>query len=251
MNKTISLNINKLDFKNKILFFIHIPKTAGSSLTSSKQIINLDHKYNVPGIYRTPSWKKGFNGYNTDTWGVYRYPSIKHYKITIVRNPFDLLCSYYFYGEKLKSDGSYCHSGWASVNYTHNFKSFKQFIKSYCDPDFKWHQPALKNFLYGQLFNTQHKCVADIIVKYEYLNDAIDLLNKKLFCKIKKTHINKSKRKDKSYKHYYDKEMIELVTKKCEKELKYFNYDFNGSTVYQPLFKTNLKYDVKNNKILN
>ena len=46
--------------------------------------------------------------------------------------------------------------------------------------------------------------------------------------------------------------MIQLVYKKCERELKYFNYDFNGSTKYEPLMiNYNLKYDVYNDKIIN
>ena len=58
--------------------------------------------------------------------------------------------------------------------------------------------------------------------------------------------------KKKSYKEYYDKEMIELVNKKCYRELKYFNYDFNGSTKHEPLIiNCNIKYDVYNDKLLN
>ena len=38
-------------------YFIHIPKTSGSSL-SSKQIIKLGHNFNVKNIYRTPADKK-------------------------------------------------------------------------------------------------------------------------------------------------------------------------------------------------
>ena len=45
--------------------------------------------------------------------------------------------------------------------------------------------------------------------------------------------------------------MIELVNKKCHKELKYFNYDFNGSTEYEPLIiNCNIKYDVYNDNII-
>ena len=30
------------------------------------------------------------------------------------------------------------------------------------------------------------------------------------------------------YKNFYNEELINLVNKKCEKELSIFNYDFNG-----------------------
>lgn len=238
------------DISNATLYFIHIPKTSGSAL-DSKQIIKLGHNFNIPNIYRIPKDKNGYIDYIKDTWNLYKYKKVPNYKITIIRNPFDLLCSYYFHGEELREDGNYCHSGWASVNYTHQFRSFKEFIISYCDPNFNWHQPALKNFLYSQLFDISHNCVADIIIKYEYLNDAIDILNKKLIYPIKKNNFkNNSKRKIKNYKEYYDEEMINLVYKKCERELTYFNYEFNGSIKYEPLMiNYNIKYDVYNDKI--
>lgn len=46
--------------------------------------------------------------------------------------------------------------------------------------------------------------------------------------------------------------MIELVNKKCNRELKYFNYDFNGSTKHEPLIiNCDIKYDVYNDNIIN
>lgn len=242
--------LDGFNFNGKILYFIHIPKTSGTSL-ESKQIIKLGHGFNVPNVYRTPKSKKGWHGYSTNKWKQYIYSNPNHYKITIIRNPFDLLCSYYFHGDKLNNDGSYCHSGWASVNYTHQFKTFKEFIIAYCNPNFKWHQPAFKKFLFSQLFDTNSECVADIIIKYEYLDIAKEELNKKLNHKINNLiQTNKSKRKNKNYKHYYDDEMIDLVNKKCNRELKYFNYDFNGSTKYEPIITNcKLKYNVKTNKM--
>ena len=235
---------------DRIIYFIHIPKTAGTSL-ESKQIIKLGHNFNVPKIFRVPASKGGFHGYKTNSWDIYKYPKNPNYKITIIRNPFDLLTSYYFNGEKLKSNRQYCESGWASVNYTHQFKSFKQFIYCYCHPKFNWHIPALKNFLFSQLFDKDNKCVADIIVKYEYLDEAIDILNLKLKDPIIPRKKNVSKYKNKNYKEYYDNEMKKMVYNKCWRELKYFNYSFDGSTKYEPIIlNCQIKYDVYNNKIV-
>ena len=47
---------------NECVYFLHIPKTSGSSL-KSKQIIKLGHNFNVKNIYRTPADKKGFLGF--------------------------------------------------------------------------------------------------------------------------------------------------------------------------------------------
>jgi len=244
-------NINQNFIIHDNVYFIHIPKTSGTSL-KSKQIINLGHNFNVKNIYRRPADKRGFQHFKTCYWDIYQYPKTPNTKISIIRNPFDLLCSYYHHGISLYPNNKYCHSGWAAVNYTHQFKSFKEFILAYCNPNFEWHQPQLQKFLFSQLFDINHKCVPDIIIKYEYLNEAIQLLNKKLKYPLKDNMYNKSKRKTKNYKEYYDKQMIELVNKKCHRELKYFNYNFYGSTKNEPLIlNCNIKYDVYNDKIIN
>ena len=236
---------------NEYIYFIHIPKTSGTAL-ESKQIQKLGHNFNVEGINRIPANKKGCHYWSTDFWDKYEYPNTPNTKISIIRNPFDLLCSYYYHGVKLNPNGKYCHSGWASVNYTHQFKTFKEFITAYCNPNFEWHVPQFQKFLFSQLFDINHNCVANIIIKYEYLNEATKMLNTKLNHHIQNRRTNISRYKKKSYKEYYDKEMIELVNKKCYRELKYFNYDFNGSTKHEPLIiNCNIKYDVYNDKLLN
>lgn len=235
------------------VYFIHIPKTSGSAL-KSEQIINLSHGFNVEKIYRRTDNRRGWKSYKTCYWEIYKYPKNPNTKISIIRNPFDLLCSYYYHGETLRPNCQYQDNcGWATVNYTHQFKTFKEFIIAYCDPNFEWHQPQFQKFLFSQLFDINHTCVADIIIKYEYLNEAKQILNTKLkYPIIIDNIINKSKNKTKSYKEYYDKEMIELVNKKCHRELKYFNYDFNGSMKHEPLIiNCNIKYDVYNDIIIN
>lgn len=242
----------KYDFTlNEQIYFIHIPKTGGSSFTS-EQIVNLGHRFNVKKIYRTPADNKGFHQYTSCYWKKFKYPIEPNTKISIIRNPFDLLCSYYHHGEKLKKNDEYCHSGWASVNYTHQFKTFKDFIKGYCDPNFDWHIPQFKKFLFSQLFDIKNNCVADIIIKYEYLDEAREIFNKKLKKPIINLKCHISKRKTKNYKEYYDEEMIDLVNKKCRKELTSFNYDFKGSTKHEPLIiNCNIKYDISKDLILN
>lgn len=184
---------------------------------------------------------------------MYQYPNTPNTKITIIRNPFDLLCSFYHHGEKLNLNNRFSHSGWGAINFYHKFKTFKDFIKAYCNPDFKWHKMQLqwKKFLFSQLFDINHNCVADIIIKYEYLDEAKKILNTKLDHPIIDRWLRKSENKKKSYKYYYDQEMINLVNKKCYRELKYFNYDFNGSTKYEPLIiNCNVKYNVYDDKII-
>ena len=233
------------------VYFIHIPKTSGTAL-KCRQITKLGHGFNVKNIYRRPASHRGHEGHTFCYWKHYNYPMKPNTKISIIRNPFDLLCSYYHHGVKLEPNDTYCISGWMSVNYTHQFKTFKEFITAYCNSKFNWHMPQFQKFLFSQLFDINHKCVADIIIKYEYLNEAREILNTKLKYPIIDNTARVSTRKTKHYTEYYDNEMIELVNKKCHRELKYFNYDFNGSTKYEPLIiNCNVKYNVYNDEIIN
>ena len=85
-----------------------------------------------------------------------------------------------------------------------------------------------------------------------YLDEAKKILNTKLEHPIEDNFVNKSHRKKKTYVEYYDNEMIKLVNKKCHRELKYFNYDFYGSTKHEPLIiNCNIKYNVYDDKVTN
>ena len=233
----------------KIIYFLHIPKTSGKAL-SSPNIEKLGHKFNIEGVFRRPAILNGHNGYLSGCYRKYKFKIDNNIKITIIRNPFDLLCSYYFHGPEFKNDINYVDSGWAGVNFTHKFKSFDEFINAYVDDNFIWHVPLLKQFLFSQLFDENDKCVPDIIIKYEYLDEAIKILNKYNINITSSKDLNKSNRKKFNYKHYYNDDLKNKIYKKCSRELQEFKYDFNGSLDNNPfIIFPNLKYNIQNNKL--
>lgn len=240
---------NDLDFDiNETIYFIHIPKTAGISFKQNK-IINLGHCFSVPLNYKEVI-EKGENPiYYSEKHYIFENPTTPHYKISIIRNPFDLLCSYYFHDIRIKGKENTVPSGWSGIN-RGRFKSFKEFIKGYCDPNYKWPVPGHKNFLFSQLFDIKNRCTANIIIKYEYIDEAIELLNKRLKEPFTIIKTNESLKKTENYKEYYDDEMIELVNEKCKRELNYFNYDFNGSIKHEPLIiNCYLKYSLYKDRV--
>lgn len=238
----------------KTVYFIHVPKTSGQSLTSKWKrfrMINMGHQFNIDWARRTTYEEGGYIGCKTKYWGKCNFKITPNLKFSIIRNPFDWLTSYYFHGEELTNNGKYCEAGWFSCNYTHGFKSFDEFIRAYCSDNFKWHMPLFKQFIYCQYFNDDGECVPDILIRFEHFNKGLEVLNKSLPQPIIKRHYkNKSVRKKYNYKHYYTPELIALVEKKCQRELELFKYDFNGPTDDSLFIIPDLKYDLKKDKII-
>ena len=68
--------LKELDLKKKVVYFLHIPKTSGTSLTS-KQIVNLGHCFQMANCYRTPVWLRGYPGFTTPIFYFKPYPGSK------------------------------------------------------------------------------------------------------------------------------------------------------------------------------
>lgn len=224
----------------KKVYFIHIPKTSGSTfvhMTSKKPIFhNCQHTFNVNNASRTTHNNRGHKDWTSSTFPKASYPIKEHIKISIVRNPFDLLCSYYHQGVEYRNQPAYTHSGWGAVNYTHRFTSFKQFIQAYCDERFAWHVPLLHKHLFAQLFDENGRCVCDVVIKFEelYKDNTVKQLQKLGVHCNQTTKRNVSTRKQKPYTQYYDQEMIDLVNRKCRKELRDFRYNFHNTADNSP-----------------
>jgi len=144
---------------------------------------------------------------------------------TVVRNPFDMLASYYH--SSGSKDGM---PGWRWCNRDHGFKSFEDFIKSYCDPDIKWHVPPLKEFLFFQIFKDDGKCGCDKIIRYEKLSEGLEHFSDIFKVNFKGlSYLNKSNRRpNKDFRGLYTDHMRELVEEKCSQELELFSYGFDG-----------------------
>ena len=255
-----SNNLDILDTSNiNMVYFCHILKTSGTSLEPSrmsldvyikqgvflpKEILfrqnvrtrdntreisyfNLGHCFHVRNSYNLPPILGGhvnlpfeyFEDY-TDSYII--YPNLK---FSIIRNPFDLLCSYYHH-----IDDNGIKEGWGGVNNILKINSFEDFIHKYCDSNTVWPQPLLKENLFSQLYNEKGNCMVDLIIKYENRDEALqklmDKLNADIFSLNKKERVNNNK---KNYKEYYTPELIKLVENKCKFELETFRYNFNGS----------------------
>tara|TARA_R100000008_G_scaffold86773_1_gene81514 strand:- start:673 stop:1431 length:759 start_codon:yes stop_codon:yes gene_type:complete len=220
------------------LFFVHIPKTGGNSvrvfLTRNKKLKLLnkgrkkcerEHHFGIKNARRVKdshlSFKTDYFPSYVDT-GEYKKAS---FSFTVLRNPYDLLYSYYNHSPKT-SPSKKRDNGWGNVNEYHKFKSFSEFIDGYCnmDPE-EWHVPALSKNLFGQIFIDNNKLGVDYAIFLETINMGIaafyTLNEEKKNAPVKLPKLN-TRTKIKGAKQGYSKALKDAVSKKCEWELDTF-----------------------------
>lgn len=219
------------------LSFIHIPKTAGTYLhhtvlmPNEKRINNIGHAYCYPvKVVGWKSWDKNHRDYNSlsnsQEFNTFDYNKDNLY-FSIVRNPFDLLHSYYHYQGK---DGS---SGWGNCRMIHNLNSFAEFVDHYLS-DEEWHLSPMKSSLYSMAKNKDNKIIIDDFIKFN--SDPQRLFVRVVnFCEKYKLKINEnfatlksneSKVSKPDYRSSYRPDQVDKLKILWKQDLQYFNYDF-------------------------
>lgn len=217
-------------------YFVHLPKTAGNFIIRHKisdtkfypKLNQRGHYFGRDDMKRFDNKHGGHTSWNSDVWG--NYNKIKDfkdcYKFTVIRNPFDLLVSYY------EHDGNGKDNGWGNCKTVHQIKSFEDFINKICDPNYNWHVESFKSSLFSQLYDDSNSICVHEAIRYEKLVESTEM-----FCNkhnLKYTNNNsynfKSKNKKRDYKNYYNDYMINLVYNTYKKDFDKFSYDFHGFT---------------------
>jgi len=261
--------IQKLKNRNlKELYFIHIPKAAGSYVRHFP--IPISAHGNHEQFHSYPAYE------NVDREGMARVlnkdllekgeivsgyivgeqkpikPSILRF--ATVRNPFDYLISCYFSGmvgapgQTIRCAADHKDS---RIHCTRcNGLGYEKFLTEYCK-DQMLYLPCRKN-LFHQIFDNKGRCCVDLLIRSEYIHNGLVQLNNIVFDKkvdrnISKSHINVSlKRQKRNYKEFYTEEIKQMVEKKVKKELDMFGYSFDGPVDKRPFvfLDRDKRYDI-------
>jgi len=229
---------------------INTPKTAGT-FTKKRIVEQNKNVHIIQGHSRCISDDFIFNAYPNNEyyksrkwWGVdlTKQPIFNDaIKFTIIRNPYDLLTSYFI-------------SRWGDNDKGMTRKlpnlDFTNLIKEFSNQEKDWHVPLWRDFLYFNLFDEDGNSRCDYAIIYDTLNEGLSEFSKQHNLKYKSGGVeNKTGRKNKNYKNYYNDETIDLITEKCKLELDMFNFDFDGYRGNEKIINvSNLKIDW--NKIL-
>lgn len=208
---------------------IHTPKTAGTF--ANRRVVDKNPNVHIiQGHSRCVSDKFIHDAYpdskyfqSRKWWGVDLTQETifdDAVKFTVIRNPYDLLSSYFI-------------SRWGDNDRGMKAKlprvGFNQLVKEFCNTEKDWHVPFIRDFLYFQLFDEEGNSRCDYGIIYDTLDEGLKEFTKEHHLTYKRGDVeNKTTKKKKNYKEYYNQESIDLIAEKCKLELEMFNFDFDG-----------------------
>lgn len=198
-----------IDHKYKCIF-IHLPKTGGSSVETL---------FNWKG-QRHDTLQDYVNNFGENVVRDY-------FKFSLVRNPWDMMVSWYFFHGKTTESGKL---NLGDMYYPKNKEGFLKWIKGGMDSHWNWinsenwrYTNSLQN---SSFIKNKQNINLDFIGKFENLGADV-----RRVCSIvglplaPLPHTNKSQRKD--YYHYYNHMGMDIIKRKYFGYIKDFGYSFN------------------------
>jgi len=185
--------------KNGPFIFIHINKTAGTSIGNAIGLPIKHHQTAREVIARV----------GKDKWN-------KAYKFTLVRNPWDKVVSHYEYRRKRNKTEMASRdiefAEWVRKTYGHEKDPFYYNNPKAFQPQVEW------------LRDDEGKISVDFIGKFETINEDFNKIKNVIGVETELPHLNASKRA--SYQSYYDDETREIVAEWFREDIEVFGYHF-------------------------
>lgn len=184
---------------NGKFIFVHINKTAGTSLTKA---LNLPVKRHltVKEIIDIVGEKEFYAAF----------------KFTVVRNPWSKVVSHYKFRVKsnqtMMKDNPISFKNWVSLTYGQNKDSYYYDKPKMFQPQLEW----LKDY--------NGKIAVDKIIKFENLSSEFAEIALILGTEHSLPHLNKTDQD--SYINYYDEESKNIISEWFREDIEYFNYKF-------------------------
>lgn len=182
--------------------FIHIPKTAGTSM--AMVLFDKDSRHVRYTEYEKADWRK-FKRY---------------FKFTFVRNPWDRLVSAYFF---LKQGGlSEQDREWAKDN-LQDYPDFKGFVLDWINETNIW---TSVHFLpqYHFVCDSADEVMMDFVGRFESIESDFLYVAKRLGCTRSLSKTNAGSQQH--YSNYYDEETQEIVRQAYARDIELFGYEF-------------------------
>ena len=192
--------------------FVHIQKTAGTSIT--------DALFKIPETYQLHHSHSILNTINIEDYKDY-------FKFCFVRNPFDRLISWY---NMILQKGF--HNDWSKyiLENSTNFSEFLELTDIIIERnplELQSQVDYTKSISFNQLdyiSDNLGNIQCDFIGRFENINDDFNILSQMLNIKLELNNLNKFKHNH--YKDYYNQIDLEKVSNLYKRDIEYFNYKF-------------------------
>lgn len=185
--------------KNRNYVFIHINKTAGTSIVD---VIGKPFRKHL-------TVKDVINVIGQQKWD-------QAYKFTVIRNPWDKVVSQYKHAIKMNSNSmakkSIEFGDWVACTYGEPKDPFYYGRAQMFFPQVEW----LKNF--------QDKIDVDKIIRFENLNEGINEVFKTLSIDSNLPHLNETYKTN--YRDFYDNESKQIISEWFREDIQLFGYIF-------------------------
>jgi len=259
------------DKKFKKLYFIHVPKAAGSyvrefpiptSVHGNHEQFHNNSSYSIGRIVdgamhsTRQLLERGdiVTGYSMITKAKNSNISQDSLKFATVRNPFDYLISCYFSGmvgapgQTIRCNND--HGSYKTYCEHCNGFGYERFLSEFSRGRMLY-EPCRKN-LFHQVFDNEGRCGVDLLIRSEYVAEGLQQLGKIISLKdeaknIPKDHANSSsKRMKRDYREFYSPKIKDMVERKVRNELDMFGYTFDGPVDKRPFvfLDRDKRYDI-------
>ncbi|EOW9364545.1 sulfotransferase family 2 domain-containing protein [Vibrio cholerae] len=186
--------------KEKGFIFIHIWKTGGTSIRESLKIVENSENYDCRK-YKHISALKARDLLGSETYN-------KLHSFSVVRNPWDLQVSNYFYARQRKEH--YFH------DFMMRFKCFDEYIEWRCTDGF---EPQI-----SMLTDNNKKIIVDSILRFESLDVEFNQICANIGIKLNLNKLNTSKHD--YYKNYYSDFSKKLIESSFKCDIDAFGYQW-------------------------
>ncbi len=254
----VPANVREVASRVQTLFFIHVPKTAGTYLTRVAlrrvlAVLPAPRRRRLARLARVLRFGPAAPPRGTvytcahavcaaKTLGIAPYhrawtqtcagyPELRSSLVfAVVRNPFDLLLSMYRYGfpyRRPRPDKP--KAALDAIGFP--FTSFADFVRAYCDRDYPWMIAPHHRFLFFQLFDDEGRCVPHVLLRTERLDEGLGRILRLFGVEpvVSSDRVNPSAPPgEPDYRSFYTDELRRLVEEKCRRELQAFGYSFVG-----------------------
>lgn len=193
--------------------FVHIPKTAGSSIEKKFNIYGVNNKGENNIICTDIMFGKNYQHLTYEQILKTSPKDVSNYfSFSFVRNPWSKMLSEFFWRKPFDKE-------------IQGF-TFNQFVDRVCDFDLN-HPKMCPHFIEQSKFilNEKDEKIIDFVGRKENFKSDFDLLCVKL--NVSNITIDQTNQTNhKHYSHYYNKESIKKIKEKYRRDIECFSYEF-------------------------